>query len=145
MGRLREDYIDTGRVRFVFRNHAVLGPEAVKAAEGSECAADQGAFWPYHDQLFADQLENRGRVTDEYLIDLAMRLGLAPAAFQLCLETAGHDDRVIEATMRLKARGVRGVPGFLINGQYIAGNLPYDTFQDLIEQALADTGRLPAR
>jgi protein-disulfide isomerase len=144
LGRLREDYIETGQVRFVFQNHAVLGPESVKAAEGSECAADQGAFWPYHDRLFADQVANRSRVTDDYLLDLAARLGLDPVAFQACLETAGHDDRVIVSTMGLKARGVRGVPGFLINGQYIAGNLPYDTFQELIEQALTKAGRRPA-
>ena len=136
MSRIREEYIDTGKVRFIFRHYATLGPESTKAAEGSECAADQGAFWDYHDLLFEDQVKNRSRVSDDYLIGLAESIGLDSAAFAACLDSAGHDNAVIETAMRIKSRGVRGVPGFMINGQYIAGALPYEDFQAYFEQEL---------
>jgi len=119
----------------------MLGPESTKAAEGSECAADQGAFWAFHDSLFADQVESRSRVTDDYLVTLAETIGLDAVTFKECLDTAGYDDQVIEMAMRLKSRGVRGVPGFMINGQYIAGALPYENFQQYIEQELANAAQ----
>jgi protein-disulfide isomerase len=138
LNRIRDEYINTGKVRFIFRNYATLGPESVKAAEGSECAADQDAFWTYHDILFEDQVKNRSRISDDHLITLAQVAGLDTSAFKKCLETAGHDDAVIETSIKIKSRGVRGVPGFMINGQYIAGTLPYEEFQRYIEQALEE-------
>jgi len=138
LSRLRDEYIETGKVRFIFSHYATLGPESTKAAEGSECAADQDAFWPYHDLLFADQVKNHSRVTDEYLMALAGQVGLDTAHFSDCLDNGGHDNRVIELAMRIKARGARGVPGFLINGQYIAGALPYEDFQGYLDAALAE-------
>ena len=137
MNRIREEYINTGKVRFIFRNYATLGPESIKAAEGSECAADQNAFWPYHDLLFDDQVKNHSRVSDDYLITLAEHIGLDTIVFQECLNSVGHDDAVIELSMKIKSRGVRGVPGFLVNGQYLAGTLPYEAFQKYIDQELA--------
>ncbi len=139
MSRLREEYIETGKVRFVFSHYATLGPESTKAAEGSECAADQDAFWPYHDLLFSDQADNHSRVTDEYLIAMAAETGLDTAQFAECLTSNGHDNRIIELAMKIKSRGARGVPGFLINGQYIAGALPYEDFQRYIDEALAQS------
>jgi len=45
--------VKTGIVRFGYMHMAFLGQESQWAAEASECAADQNAFWPYHDKLFA--------------------------------------------------------------------------------------------
>ena len=50
--QIHEQYVETGLVRFGYQHFAFLGPESQKAAEASECAAEQGAFWPYHDKLF---------------------------------------------------------------------------------------------
>jgi len=141
LSQLQEEYIETGKVRFIFRNAAFLGPESTKAAEGSECAAEQGAFWDFHDLLFSDQIENHSRVSDDYLMGLAENIGVDAVAFKECLDTARHDDKAIELAIRLKSRGARGVPGFLINGQYIAGALPYESFQQYIEQELAQSAK----
>lgn len=138
---MREEYIDTGQVRFIFRHAAFLGPESTKAAEGSECAADQNHFWAYHDALFADQTQNRSRVTDEYLVDMAEAIGLDTPLFQECLATASYDNEVIELAMRIKSRGARGVPGFMINGQYVTGAIPYENFQQYIDQELTKAAR----
>jgi protein-disulfide isomerase len=57
--RIEAEYIKVGKVRFVFRHLAVLGPLSERAAEGVECAGEQGKFWTLHDRLF----EKAGRLT----------------------------------------------------------------------------------
>ena len=49
------DYVKTGKVKFVFRNFAFLGPDSNTAAEGAYCANDQGKFWDYHNFLYSHQ------------------------------------------------------------------------------------------
>lgn len=52
---LASEFIETGQVSFEFHHLAFLGPESIQAAEASECAMEQGQFWPYHDVLFLRQ------------------------------------------------------------------------------------------
>src|SRR5262245_66437198 len=53
--KLKEAYINTGKMRFGYRHFAILGKHSEQAALASECAAEQGKFWEYHDQLFKNQ------------------------------------------------------------------------------------------
>lgn len=63
-----ENYVKSGKVKFVFRNYAFLGPESNIAAEGSYCASEQGKFWEYHNFLFDNQgPENSGTFSKESL------------------------------------------------------------------------------
>lgn len=52
--QLMKEYVDTGKVRFVFMNYPVIlsHPRSYKAAEAGECAAEQGKFWEMHDAIF---------------------------------------------------------------------------------------------
>ena len=76
MGWLRENYIESGQVRFVYRHLAAQGSEAIRSAEASECAAEQEQFWAYHDWVYANQVKNQTRLTDEVLINIATEIGL---------------------------------------------------------------------
>ena len=63
-----ENYVKSGKVKFVFRNYAFLGPESNIAAEGAYCANEQGKFWEYHNFLFDNQgPENSGTFSKENL------------------------------------------------------------------------------
>lgn len=55
--QLRKDYVDSGKVQFVYRQFPLtqIHPNAEGAAEASECANEQGKFWQYHDLLFQTQ------------------------------------------------------------------------------------------
>ncbi|MCL5019399.1 MAG: thioredoxin domain-containing protein [Patescibacteria group bacterium] len=65
---IMEDYVKTGKVKFIFRNYAFLGPESILAAEGGYCAAEQGKFWEYHNFLYEHQgPENSGTFSKENL------------------------------------------------------------------------------
>jgi protein-disulfide isomerase len=70
-------YIKDGKIKFVSRDFAFLGPESIKAAEAARCAADQGQYWQYHDYLFSHQNgENKGNFSSLNLKTFAKTLGL---------------------------------------------------------------------
>ncbi len=58
---LIKNYVNTGKIRFIFRNFSFLGPDSTTAAEGAYCANEQGKFWEYHNYLYQHQgPENSG-------------------------------------------------------------------------------------
>ena len=68
-------YVETGRVRLVFRDYDFLGDESASAAVAAE-AEQQGKLWPYHDCLFANQLgEKAGSFTVARLEAIASAVG----------------------------------------------------------------------
>ena len=142
--RLHAAYIATGKVRFIFRHFAVLGPASEAAAEAAACAAAQGQFWPYHDQLYATQ--GRLALSRESLQQLAQELSLDLAAFTTCLDTEHFRPQVRAETRAALALGLRGTPGFLVNGRQLVGALPFAVFQSVIDEALtaaADPQKVP--
>lgn len=115
---------------------AFLGAESLWAAEASECAADQDAFWAYHDLLFDRHGgENRGAFSQNNLKQFAAELGLDTAAFNACLDSGKYTSRVRTETGTAQSLGVRSTPAFLVNGQPLLGALPFETFQEAIEAA----------
>jgi protein-disulfide isomerase len=135
---LIQQYVDTGKVAFVYKHSAFLGQESIWAAQAAECAADQGKFWQFHDLLFARQNgENQGTFTKDKLIGFAQDLQLDMTQFEPCLNNDQTLDRVQADTQEGQQAGVRGTPTFFINGQPIVGAQPLETFQAAIDQALS--------
>ncbi|WP_447974563.1 DsbA family protein [Nitrospira sp. Kam-Ns4a] len=143
--KLLATYIETGRVRFIYRDYprAAQGP-AVEAALAARCAGDQGQYWSMHDQLFG----NGARVGPADLLRYAKAVRLNLAAFTRCLE----ERRYVEAIFQDREEGVdvgfRGTPGFLLirtgaDGRHkivaIPGAFPYEVFQEQIERLLRDS------
>jgi protein-disulfide isomerase len=119
---------------------AFLGDESKYAAEASECAADQDAFWEYHDKLFESQQgENRGSFNKDNLKGFAADLGLDTEVFNECLDSGKYTQAVQEATQIAQSIGVSSTPAFLINGTPMLGAQPFESFQQVIDQALADS------
>ena len=140
MNRIREKYVDTGKVQFVYKHFSILGAESTRSAEASECAAEQGAFWPFHDFVFADQQENRSSITDEMLVSVAGELELDTEAFSECLSSNLNQELIQRDTQVVQSLGVRGTPGFLINGVFISGAQPFEVFEQVIDEQLASVG-----
>lgn len=140
MGRLREEYITTGKVRFVYKHFAILGAESNRAAEASECAAEQGQFWPFHDLVFADQYANHSTLTEDKLISQAAEIGLDTTTFSQCLTSGRYTNQIRQESLSVQSMGVRGTPAFLVNGVFISGAQPYEIFQQVIEQQLQALG-----
>lgn len=132
--QLTAAYIDTGKARFIYRHFAILGPDSEAAAEAASCAGAQGQFWPYHDRLFA--AHGRLTFTRNNLLRVAQELRLNPTDFTACLDTGRSRSQVQAETAAAKTLGLRGTPGFVINGRSMVGALPFELLQSVIEEAL---------
>ena len=102
-------------IRYVWRHLPLtdVHPQAQLAAEASEAAAAQGAFWPMHDLLLDHQDELRLRD----LLRYAGELGLETDRFQDDLRRRTHEARVAQDVESADLSGVSGTPTFFINGQ----------------------------
>ena len=132
--QIEETYVQQGQVRMGYQHCAFLGPESLWAAEASECAAEQGKFWEYHDYLFEHQAgENQGAFTRDNLKVFAANLGLDTELFNSCLDTSKYADVVQNETASVQALGVRSTPSFLLNGRPLVGAQPFEVFQQYID------------
>jgi len=138
--QLLEEYIKPGKVRLVFHNFPLTkaSPGPQMAALASQCAADQNAFWPYHDQLFAVQRQGEAAFRFEQLVAYADQLGLMQSQFTHCLSSFAHQVAVDSAVQSGLDRGVTGTPTFFLNGQAVGND--YAVLKAAIEQQLA-TGK----
>src|SRR5215212_4541328 len=159
---LRQYYIDTGKVQFVYRSmgnfvsdniaRAAGTPaktESQDAAMAAYCAGDQNKFWDMHAHLFANALgEDVGSFTDKRLKAIAETAGLDMNAFNSCYDSGTFRDRVQQDAEDGQSAGVNGTPGFLVNytvngekkTKLIEGAQPFSTFQTELEAALNEIG-----
>jgi protein-disulfide isomerase len=117
---------------------AFIGEESIRAAEASECAAEQGQFWPYHDTIFLNQNgENLGAFSDRALKSFAVALGnLDTAAFNQCLDEGRYRQEVRDETAEASSRGVSSTPTLIINGTVYEGGLPFESIQQIVQREL---------
>ncbi len=135
---LKEEYVDTGQVRFVYRHFAFLGDESTWAAEAAECADEQGRFWDYHDRIFAAQgAENSGAYSQENLKSFAAELGLDTERFNECIDTREYRSEVRQEYAEGQRLGVQGTPTLFVDGRLVRNGGDYDVLKAAIEAALA--------
>lgn len=144
--KIIDDYVKTGKVKFIYKHFAFLGEESNWAAEAAECAGDQGKFWDYHDFLFSyiwDNYyatgkpgENAGVFSKVNLKKHAKTLGLETVSFNSCLDSGKYTDKVAKDTEIGRANGITGTPSTFVNGKLLVGAQPYAQFSSLIDAAL---------
>lgn len=142
---LRKEYIDTGKVRYVFRDFPLdqLHPPARKAAEAAHCAGEQSKYWEMHDVLFG----NQQALDPPKLSEQARGLGLDGARFDECLGAGTHAARVSQGLTDGQAAGVQGTPSFVVarttpsgtvEGTLVVGAQTVEVFRRLIDHLLAE-------
>jgi protein-disulfide isomerase len=132
--KLKEAYVDQGKVRFLYRHFAILGKHSEQAAQAAECAAEQGKFWEYHDQLF----KNQGGLafTEAKLRQYAREISLNSGGFDSCLASGKHKEKVERETTAAAYLGGRGTPFFVVNQRHLVGAQPFDVFRKVINEEL---------
>ena len=140
---LRKKY--GGKIRLVYRHLPLteIHPLAWAAAEASECAAEQGKFWPYHDLVF----ENAGRLTSNMLAELGERAGVRNIGkFKTCVRKGRYKSRVRQDVAAAQTLGMNGTPAFFIGwdvgngmmeGQLLSGAQSLAAFVKMVDDALA--------
>jgi len=132
-----KDYVKTGKVRVILKHYPLEKehPFALRTAEASECARDQGHFWAYVDRIYrsSDALE------DYNLKKYAANLGLNETQFSNCLKSGEKLPLINRDIAEGDKLGVKGVPTIIINGKMITGAVPYKTLKGVIDKDLNAT------
>lgn len=145
---IKKDYIDTGKVKLVYRDFPLsFHPAAMPSALAMECADDQSdqLAWAVHDAIYNEQ-EKSGVNTVQYTAEdikkwVAGISGLNQQTFATCLDSKKHEAEVKKDMADGSASGIDGTPGFWILGpdgqkQKISGAYPYATFQQAFDAML---------
>jgi protein-disulfide isomerase len=118
-------------VRVVFRHFPLsFHSHAQKAAEASECAADQGKFWEMYEKIF-DLNESRTMSVANFK-QAATEIGLDRGQFDPCLDSGIKATRVAEDYTEGEAAGVQGTPATFINGELVSGAIPLESFLEIL-------------
>jgi len=138
---IKRDYIDTGKIRYVFRDFPFSGQEnVIRAGEAAACAAENNLYLEYHEALFRAQMQwasLSGPALDRYFTDLAGQIGIAPATFSQCLASGSKRAGVLADQKVATDLGLTGTPSFFVNGEKYTGQRSYDSWREILDQALA--------
>jgi len=123
-----------GKMRFNFRHFPLtkVHQHAMKAAEASLGAAQEGKFWEMHTTLFA----NRRRLGAISLREYAKECGVINKKFLENLVDSTYGWQVRSDLLEGLDKGVRDVPAFFINGELFTGKPTFDNLKKGIEEAL---------
>jgi protein-disulfide isomerase len=140
--RLRSKYIDSGKVRFLYRDFPrANGGPGLQLALASRCAGAQDRYWQMHDRLFA----RPGEYGPAALREHAKAIGLDVPAFTQCMQEARATMTIYRDRDEGNSLGFRGTPGFILlqtKGPNrpapiaMPGAFPFDVFEEQIEQLL---------
>jgi protein-disulfide isomerase len=140
MPKLKETYIDTGKVKFVFADFPLpYHPNAQKAAEAALCYKDQGKS--YYD-IYKKLYEKSDALEVENLKIYAKDLKVDTKKFDTCLDEGKFADQV-KASFENVNKVVQesnltnfGTPAFFVNGKPLIGAQKFDAFQSIIDEEL---------
>jgi len=136
------NYVETGKVKMLFKDFIVVGQDSIHAANAAHCANDQQMFWQYHSILYNNWAgEGTGWVSSEQLNKFANTLELDMDKFSNCISelkwkklvNESHDDGVV--------LGVTATPTFFVidqnkNVMKITGAQQYDVFKEVFDSSL---------
>lgn len=139
--QIKKEYIDTGKIKFVYRDYPLpFHTAAQPSAEAAECADDQDKFWEMHDKIFGEQTKQGTGTINYGVVELkkwASEIGLNTSKFNQCLDSGKYKSEVESDLADGSAYGVSGTPTLYVNGNPIVGAQPFSVFQAIIEQELA--------
>ena len=131
MRMIGEEYKDS--VKIMHRDFP-LSENSLYFALAAQCAGEQGYFWQMHDKMFQEQ----GNFEPEQLNVLARQIGLDSIKFLKCMEEEKYLDNIRQDFSDAERLGVQGTPTWFIDGHRAAGNIPYETLKQIIENLLEE-------
>lgn len=133
-----EPLIESGEVRFEYRDFPVLGDASIISAAAARAAGNQGKFWEYSDALYQDTHE--GSVTRydlRYFENLAGEVGVEDIAqFSADLQSDETLTAVLTARHDAANLSLTGTPAFIVGDQFVPGFLDADQFLAIVNEQL---------
>jgi protein-disulfide isomerase len=151
--RIIQNFVNTGQVRFLFKDFTINDKPGDKtstlAAEASYCAADQGKYWQYHDEIYKNSKgEYIAWVTKDVLKQFASSVNVPDMKrFSDCLDSNNHSDIVEQNNNLASSFGLQATPSFILLSTtksqqeplLIDGAQPYSVFQQAITKVQSST------
>lgn len=136
LGQIEENYIKTGKVKFIYRDFPLsFHANAQKAAEAAEIAGKLGGdekYYEMHDLLFEKGVSEGVSSFKQY----AREIDLDGDEFDRLLDSGEMRGEVQKDFNDGQRLGVQGTPAFFINGEMVSGAQPYSVFEQVIESEL---------
>ena len=137
-----KNYVDTGKVKIIFKDYNIIGEDSVKASQGAHCANDQGLFWEYHDILYSNWTgENNGWASGTNLAIFAQQIGLNMNKWSECMNKGSHSQMILKSNDDARALELTGTPAFfVINSEgkvsKLFGAQPFEVFKKIFDKEL---------
>jgi protein-disulfide isomerase len=137
-----KNYVDTGKVKIIFKDYNIIGEDSVKASQGAHCANDQGLFWEYHDILYSNWTgENNGWASSENLAIFAQQIGLNINKWSECMNKGSHSQIILKSNDDARTLELTGTPAFFIinsDGKVskLFGAQPFEVFKKIFDEQL---------
>ena len=137
-----KNYVETGKVKIIFKDYNIIGEDSVKASQGAHCANDQGMFWEYHDTLYSHWTgENNGWASSENLAIFAQQIGLNMNKWSECMNKGSHSQIILKSNDDARTLELTGTPAFFIinsDGKVskLFGAQPFEVFKKIFDEQL---------
>ncbi len=140
--QFRKAYIDTGKVRYIWREFPI-GRASAAAAVAVRCAPEK-SYFKLNDKFLLNQpVWVAQEVKTEEIYNIVKETGLKRAAFDACYANQKINDDLVAVKQRGRALGVNGTPTFFINGQRTRGGLSLEEMSKIIDPLLNPAAPAP--
>ena len=137
-----KNYVETGKVKMIFKDYNIIGEDSIKASQGAHCANDQGLFWEYHDILYSNWTgENNGWASSENLAIFAQQIDLNMDKWSECMNKGSHSQIILKSNDDARTLELTGTPAFfIINSEgevsKLFGAQPFEVFKKIFDNQL---------
>ncbi len=139
---IMRNYVDTGKVKIIFKDYNIIGPDSINASHGAHCAGEQELFWEYHDMLYSNWTgENNGWASPNNLTMFANEINVNMEQWTECMDEKPYAKTIIESNNDAQALELTGTPAFFViteEGKVtkLFGAQPFEIFKKVFDDQL---------
>jgi len=139
LGKLKNEYIDTGKVRFVFRDFpfnypALLGSMVLRCIPGDVRYDYMNALF----QLQPNWVDRDNAKTTQELFKIMQSGGMTKEEFDTCITNVDLENKILQGVIGAQNEfNIQSTPSFLINGILVEGNKSIKEFRQIINKILS--------
>lgn len=140
LGQIKKEYIDTGKVRFVYRDMITVGGnEAVRAANAAACVNESGSaqYWNFHNLLYGAAHDSWASLTglnlENKLSELAGSVGANASTVKTCMSAQKYMNEVKIDNQLGADLELGGTPAFVVGGYFFSGALPLEAWREVFK------------
>jgi protein-disulfide isomerase len=138
LNQIKKEFIDPGKVRFVYRDMITVGGnEAVRAANAAACVNESGKYWDYHNQLYGAAHDSWASLTgtnlDNKLSEIAGSIGANVNTVKTCLNAQKYMKNIQIDNQLGADLELGGTPAFVVGGYFFSGALPFEAWREVFK------------